>query len=206
MANAGGTVLRDVSVSLGALIRANVFIEKPGDVDVEYHSPASEETATQGRRPVILVYLYRMADNPYLRNTPDSLVRTPKGFVRRAAPAVVDLMYLMVAYAQNAELELILMDRLKRLFADATVLEKDTLKGGLRATGNDYLTIVPDNLGLNDIHQVWASFPNKPYRLSLFYTVTPVSIPRVTEQPVQRVYEVTTTYDVRVEPAAKEEE
>ncbi|RKH00538.1 MULTISPECIES: DUF4255 domain-containing protein [Corallococcus] len=206
MADAGGTVLRDVSISLGALIRANVFIEKPGDVDVEYHSPANEEAGIQGRRPLILVYLYRLSDNAYLRNTPATIVRTKNGFVRRAAPAVVDLLYLMVAYAQNAELELILIDRLKRLFSDVAVLEGDALKGGLRSTGNDYLTLVPDNLSLNEIHQLWGSFPSKPYRLSLFYTVSPVSIPRLNEEPVQRVYEVTSTYQVPVEPDEKAKE
>lgn len=197
MTTAAGTVVRDVSVSLGALIRENVFLETAGDVDVEYFSPSMEDATRQGRRPLILVYLYSITDNPYLRNSPSTIVRTQTGFVRRAAPVVVDLQYMMVSYAQNVEIELILNDELKRLFADVSVLQGDQLKGALRATGNESLGIVPDNLTLDQVHQLWAGFPQKPVRLSLYYTLTPVRIPRAGEAPADRVLEVTSSYDLR---------
>ncbi|MBX5483941.1 MAG: DUF4255 domain-containing protein [Myxococcaceae bacterium] len=181
-----------MSTSLAALIRAHVFVEHPGDVDVEFHSPSADDPVKQGRRPLILVYLYRVAENPYLRNAPPELVRTPKGFVRQAAPVAVDLLYMMVAYAQNPETELILIDGLKRLFADVPALEGDALKGGLREAGNVRIGLAPDDLTLDQIHQVWASFPNKGYRLSLFYVASPVLIPRATREPVDRVLEVQT--------------
>lgn len=199
MADVSATVLRDVSTSLGALIRAQVFVETPGDVDVEFHSPGTEDPVKQGRRPLILVYLYRVAENPFLRNAPAELVRTPQGFVRQAAPVAVDLLYLMVAYAQNPETELILIDGLKRLFADVPALEGDALKGGLREAGNARIGLAPDDLTLDQIHQVWASFPNKGYRLSLFYIASPVRIPRATREPVNRVLQLQT----RIGPAAK---
>ncbi|WP_437536879.1 DUF4255 domain-containing protein [Sorangium sp. So ce726] len=197
MTSPAGTVLRDVSISLGALIRERVYLETPGDVDVEYFSPSMEDPTKQGRRPLILVYLYSISDNPYLRNSPSTIVRTQTGFARRAAPVVVDLLYMFVSYAQNVEIELILVDELKRLFADVPVLQGDALKGALRATGNESLGIVPDNLSLEQIHRIWAGFPNKPVRLSLYYTITPVRIPRATEAPVDRVLEVATSLTAR---------
>ena len=196
MTSAAGTVVRDVSVSLGALIRERVFIDAPGDIDVEYFSPSMEDATKQGRRPLVLVYLYNMFDNPYLRNAPSTLVRTSTGFVRRAAPVAVDLRYMMVSYAQNVEIELILNDELKRLFAEVSVLEGDRLKGALRATGNDSLAIVPENPTVEQVHQIWAGFSHKPVRLSLYYAITPVRIPRGGEAPADRVLEVTSRYTV----------
>ncbi|WP_437901137.1 DUF4255 domain-containing protein [Sorangium sp. So ce124] len=222
MRDPAGWVLRQVSESLGTLIRENVFLNdppgpaspvdddhdslyhgrRPGDledvdrVEVKYHSPSDEPDSGQGRSPLILVYMYRVADNPYLINEPPSIVRTGTGFVRRAAPLAVDLSYMMVPYAQNAENELLLVSKLKRLFSDCPVLEDKSPNGVLFVTGNERLPVLSDAPSMEQIHQIWAGFPNKPYRLSLFYTVTPVRIPRAVTEEGALVRKVRSTFHV----------
>jgi hypothetical protein len=190
MAHLPQAILRDVSKSLAAVIREGVFVEAKGDVDVEFHSPVEIAAARQGRRPLILVYLYLTSENPYLRNAPPETVKTKAGRVSVPAPLALDLMYLIVAFAQNTETELILIGQVKQLFAAEPVLEGPALVGGLKEAGNVRLSVMPDHLTLDQVHHVWAGFPNQNYRLSLFYTVTPVRLPHGTPESVERVEKV----------------
>ena len=203
VADPSGTVLRDVSVSLRSLIETQLFSGMQGGIQVEHHSPSAEEVVLQGRRPLLLVFPYRVSDNPYLANAPPTILRTGNGFVRRPAPVAVDVLYLFIPYAQVPDMDILIINGLKRLFADFSVLDGDLLKGVLKETGNERLAIVPENLTLDQMHHIWAGFPNKPFRLSLCYTVTPVRIPRATRERAERILNVSTTYSPRGEEAEK---
>jgi hypothetical protein len=147
---------------------------------VIFESPAEIEGTDETR---LSVYLYHMEINPYLRNLPETLLRTAGSAERKAsleltpAPLVVDLLYMMVPYAKSGELELVLIDRFVNLLDTCGVLPDDCLPPLLKQTGNDCLEVVPQLTSLHTLRDIWAGFPQKAYRFTKLYTVSPVRIP-----------------------------
>lgn len=174
-----GQVLRCVSESLRNLIRAHIS-ELSSESAVVFESPADIDS--QGETKLSL-FLYQLEINPFLRNTPATLNRQqgatdmPNSLTVTAPPLVADLLYMMVPYARSAELELVLVDKLVRLFHDVPALYGQWLHPVLRQSGNDVIPIVPDFSNFERLHNIWSGFPNKPYKLTKLYTLSPVRIP-----------------------------
>lgn len=167
------TVIRDVSMSLKDFLRANIP-ELDREDSVLFDSPADIEKPT---RPTLLMYLYHVEPNPYMRNDPPAVPPgTDAKGVMVLPPYVVDLYYMFVPYAQNRESELILFDRLIYLLHHQGALMASALQGTLQQEG-DPLRIVPHRIALEELSRLWMSFPGKPYKLCQFYILTPVCIP-----------------------------
>jgi len=174
-----GQVLRSVSEALRRLIRESIS-ELEADSAVVFDSPGEIEAEDETK---LSLYLYQTDINPYLRNQPPSLTRRPASQPRPAAlavtpsPLVLDLTYLMVPYAKSAELELVLADKLMQLFHDVSELSGPWLNPVLKRTGNDQIQIVPELDTSEQLRNIWTVFPNKTYRLTKMYTLSPVRIP-----------------------------
>jgi Pvc16 N-terminal domain len=173
-----GQVLRCVSESLRGLIRAHIA-ELRAESAVVFESPA--ELGGQSETKLSL-YLYQLEINPYLRNLPPTLTRDagtrgPNSLQVLEPPLVADLLYMMVPYARSAELELVLVDKLVRLFHNVPALSGPWLHPSLRAAGNSAIPIVPDFASFERLHNMWAGFPGKSYKLTKLYTLSPVRIP-----------------------------
>jgi hypothetical protein len=52
--------------------------------------------------------------------------------------------------------------------------------------------IIANPLSLEDMNRLWGIFPNKPYRLSVAYLVTPVKVPSARIIQMKRVIEKVT--------------
>ncbi|KAB8052259.1 DUF4255 domain-containing protein [Janthinobacterium sp. FT14W] len=185
-----GQVLRCVSESLRALIRAHIP-EFENESAVVFDSPA--EIDSQGAT-MLSLYLYNIEINPYLRNLPPTLTRTqgaggPHALAVTAPPLVSDLLYMMVPYARSAELELVLVDKLVRLFHDVPALTGAWLHPQLKASGNESIAIVPDASPIITLHNIWSGFPNKPYKLTKLYTLSPVRIASALQPSAEMVGE-----------------
>ncbi|WP_186234127.1 DUF4255 domain-containing protein [Burkholderia gladioli] len=174
-----GQVLRAVSESLRRLIRARVP-ELAAESAIVFDSPGEIDAPDETR---LSLYLYQTEINAALRNLPPSLTRRPGASPQPAAltvtpaPLVVDLTYLIVPYGKSAEIELVLIDRLIQLFHDVGQLSGALLQPLLRATGNDPIDIVPEHDSSEQLRNIWTVFPNKTYKLTKMYTLTPVRIP-----------------------------
>ena len=114
--------------------------------------------------------------------------------VSSPAPLVVDLLYLMVPYARSAELELVLVDQLVRLFHDVAQLSGEWLDPVLKRSGNDNIAIVPDSGSIDTLRNIWAGFPNKTYKLTKLYTLSPVRIPSGLDLQADMVTQVDPAY------------
>ncbi|WP_420954876.1 DUF4255 domain-containing protein [Burkholderia gladioli] len=173
----GGQVLRAVSDSLRRLIRAQVP-ELAAESAIVYDSPGEIDAAGETR---LSLYLYQTEINAALRNLPPSLTRRagaqPSALVVTPAPLVVNLTYLIVPYGKSAEIELVLVNRLIQLFHDVGQLSGALLSPLLRATGNEAIDIVPEHDSSEQLRNIWTVFPNKTYKLTKMYTLTPVRIP-----------------------------
>ena len=164
------TVIRDVSETLKSLIQANIP-ELTAANRIVFESPAE---VTPGGQPRLSMFLYKVRYNKYLRN--EVRIRTAPDQLQDK-PMVLDLLYLMTPYSNNTETELIIIEKLMSLFYDNAVLRGTQLEGDLEANGNDALRIVPDDLSVDEIEKLWTAFPNKAYRLSIPFIVSPVCVP-----------------------------
>ncbi|MFC5475553.1 DUF4255 domain-containing protein [Paraherbaspirillum soli] len=177
--NDGGQVLRSVSESLRKLIR-HYIPELQAESAVVFDSPGEIDSQDETK---LSLYLYQTEINPYLRNLAPSLSRQagtdsqPAALTVTPSPLVVDLHYLMVPYARSAELELVLVDKLMRLLHDVGQLSGEWLSPVLKRSGNEQIAIVPDVGSSETLRNIWAGFPNHPYKLTKLYTLTPVRIP-----------------------------
>ncbi len=174
-----GQVLRSVSEGLRKLIRSHIS-ELASESAVVFESPADIDS--QGETKLSL-YLLQLEINPFLRNTPATINRVqgslglPNSLTVTAPPLVADLLYMMVPYARSAEQELVLVDKLVRLFHDIPALTGEASNLVLRQSGNEIIPIVPEFCSFERLHNIWSGFPNKPYKLTKLYTLSPVRIP-----------------------------
>ncbi len=172
------TVIRDVSISLKDFIRANIE-ELSREDAVLFDSPADVEKPT---RPTLLMYLYHVEPNAYMRNEPPVIEEGQAGTGRLTLPPyIVDLYYMFIPYAQNRETELILFDKLIYLFHHRGDLAVENLQGALKE-GGEPVRMVPHRIAMEELGRLWMSFPNKPFKLSQFYILTPVRIPSEEEE------------------------
>jgi len=180
-----GQVLRNVSEALRRLVRHHIP-ELQAESAVVFDSPGEIEAEDETK---LSLYLYQTDINPYLRNLAPTLTRRaatraqPAALAVTPAPLVVDLTYLIVPYARSAELELVLIDKLIQLFHDVGELSGPWLTPLLKRTGNEQIMIVPEVDTSEQLRNIWTVFPNKTYRLTKMYTLSPVRIPsRLTPQ------------------------
>ncbi|RKP46839.1 DUF4255 domain-containing protein [Trinickia fusca] len=192
----GGQVLRAVSESLRRMIRHHIPELEPESA-VVFDSPGEIESQDETK---LSLYLYQTEINPYLRNSPPALTRRAATHLEGTAlvvvppPLVVDLIYLMVPYARSAELELVLVDKLIQLFHDVGAISGEWLSPVLKTSGNDAIQIVPEYDTSERLRNIWAGFPNKTYKLTKLYTVSPVRIPAAFAMRTDMITQTHSTY------------
>lgn len=176
------TVIRDVSISLKELLKANVP-ELNDDSYITLGSPSDIDTTTMK----LSMCLYYLTESPSMRNSEKEPVAGTNEF--NYPPGYLDLYYLMTPYAKDRETELLILGRIFQLFHEHAVLSDSDLKGNLAACGNDKIRISYNNLSLQDLKQLWEVFPGKPAKLSLSYLVSPVRLPAERSITIPKVLE-----------------
>ncbi len=187
------TVIRDVSASLKALIKANVP-ELYDDSYITFGSPSDVDSANM----TLSLCLYYLTESHSMRNSERE--RIPGTNQLFDPPSYLDLYYLMTPYAKDRDTELLILGKIFQLFHEHAVLSGDDLKGNLAVCGNEQIRISYNNLSLQDIKQLWEVFPGKPAKLSLSYLVSAVRMPAekiitfpiITEQPIPKYYNLET--------------
>ena len=179
---ANTAVIRDIGDTLKHVLRQNIT-ELDQENAIIFDSPGEIEDSTVTR---LSAFLYDIKENTYQSNIPPSYSDVA---VKQFPPLVLDLFFIFVPYAQSREIEFIVMEKLMKTFYDSAVLRGDLLQGNLSTTGNDELRIEPHNLNLDDLNKLWSVFPNKAFKLSKTYIVTPVRIPSEISMEVPRITE-----------------
>ena len=92
-----------------------------------------------------------------------------------------------------------------QLFHDYPILDKSLLSDDLINSGNQELKILLNEITIDDLNKIWSLFPNKPYRLSISYMITPLMIPssRTTERAISRVITKETEHYHKVQRKSK---
>jgi len=176
------TILKDVNDTLKALFKKNIY-ELSDENSILFDSPADILSTAI---PKLSVFLYHIVENSSLRNV-ESI---PMGLNQmQFPPLTIDLLYLLTPYAQNRETELIILERLMLILYDNAVLKGEILQGSLKENGNNEIRIISNNLTFEELSKLWERFPDKPFKLSVPYILTPVRIPSGRKKDISRVIE-----------------
>jgi hypothetical protein len=183
------TVIADVGETLVGLLRDNmddlidrssIVLSSPGEVEAQ-------------DAPRLCLFLYQIVENAYLKNQEMQALNSS---TRPYPPLTIDLYYMLTSYGSpqiadrtdKAIEEHKVLGRAMRVFYDNTIIKGSVLKGSLAGTSEE-LRLILRHVPLEELSQLWNSFPEKPYKLSVCYLVTPVKIDATRTGEVMRVIE-----------------
>ncbi len=148
---------------------------------ISLESPAEHQENTSD--PALLsVYLYRITEDPYMKNRP--AVEGTGGKVRKP-PMALDLYYLITPLLKAPRDQQIVLGKILQVLYDNPTLEGPDLDGSL-ATAGEPIRVVFNTVPLQEVSWVWQALET-PYRLSVTYTVRVTLLDSTMEQNQQRV-------------------
>jgi hypothetical protein len=159
-ANVVAGVSRTLATVLGAATGVTVEVDR-SPADAIPDSPA-----------LIHLYLYRVIQSPFVRNadfprpTPGTLQGPPVG---------LNLFYLITPYGSGQLQIQMMLGEVVRAFHEQPIIDPALFDVALQGTTED-LRVVPHSLGLEQMTELWRSFHERSYRLSLTYEASLVLI------------------------------
>ena len=181
------TAIRDINNEIKNLLRSNIP-DLTDENSVVFDSPGDLENSTT---PKVSLFLYLITENSFLRNTDQIPVGTNK---MRFPPVSVDLHYLITPYAKDKDTELLILENVIQIINDYPVLNSST---SANTPSDPAIRITPRDLSIDDLNKLWSIFPNKTYRISFAYVVTPVIIQSSKTRDVTRVSKVETKFHLK---------
>jgi len=162
------TVINDVSETLKMLVENSISELPPNSV--VFDSPGDiQKTNKSG----LSLFLYQISENADLKN--QDVVDIGSNQIQ-SPPLALDLHYLLTPYAQTRQTEQIIMSKLVRTFHDNSIVNDSLLRNSLREVGNKELHIIFNTVPLEQLNNLWGTFHETPYKLSVSYLVTPILI------------------------------
>lgn len=163
-------ILRDVGETLKNLIDSRKIpnLERDGII---FDSPADITAANDAK---LSIYLYRIVENSNFRNVEPEPIGLDE---MKPPPLTLDLYYLFTPFCKDMATELIVLEGLMQVLYDYSVLKEEMLEDSLKESGNNEIRIVPNNFTFEETSKLWQGFPNKDFKLSVSYILSPVRIP-----------------------------
>lgn len=176
------TIVSEVSNALLNLLRDNMMpepIQNPDHIGI---------CAPYDKGDIILgIYLYDLKESEEIRTT--SMVHVNQS-TQQYPPMYLSLYYMVTAYS-NTDVKFRQLDdhriigRVLQIFNNNPIIDGKKLGIANNALISD-MSISFINLTTEEKSRIWT-FPNLPYRLSLFYKVAPVEIESTRIRSAQRV-------------------
>lgn len=183
------TAIGDVGETLVTLLRENMS-DLLTDSSIVLFSPGESPDSVDIR---LMLFLYAIRENEHLKNQTaqdQNITHTIQ------PPLSLDLYYMLTPYPSSPISDLTartmdahwILGRAMQILHDHSILKGSILKGDFAGT-NEELRVVQTVLSIQDISQIWNTFKDTFYRLSVFYLVTPVNIDATREMEAKRVTE-----------------
>ncbi|MCK5057101.1 MAG: DUF4255 domain-containing protein [Candidatus Aminicenantes bacterium] len=165
-------LLTENLLSLGSPV--NIVFDSPADIEMQNDSPHT-----------LSLFLFKVETNPHMNNREMQNINHKK---LKYPPITLDLFYLLTPFANDRSQEHLILGKVMQTFHDQAILKGRFLKEGLEGTGSEFrLTLF--SLPFEEMFQLWQSFTEKSFRLSICYKVTPVEIDSTREEEARRVLE-----------------
>jgi hypothetical protein len=145
----------------------------------------------EGHNIRLTLFLYGVGENPHLKNQD---FPEPDPYRIQYPPLTLDLYYILTTYASTQVPDLTertleehrILGRAMRVLYDNAILRGTILQGRL-AGRDEELRVTLNPLSLDELNKIWTSFPNRSYRPSVGYLVTPAAIDSVRTNDTGRV-------------------
>lgn len=164
---------------------------------ISLESPAEHQENND--TALLSVYLYRITEDPYMKNRPP--VEGTGGKLRKP-PMALDLNYLITPLLKAPRDQQIVLGKIMQILYDRPTLEGPELAGTL-ATSGDVVRVIFNTVPLQEVSWIWQALET-PYRLSVGYTVRVTMLDSTEESEQRRVLESTNKYGQRSEPIPAE--
>ncbi|MEC4018799.1 DUF4255 domain-containing protein [Streptomyces sp. H27-D2] len=168
------TAIGMVSASLRNLLVGEMRLSPAMDVTI-----LAPDEQGSGRR--INLFLYKLAENPYLKNQ-DWMLKPGSSGQLVDSPLSLSLFYLLTPYAPNDPLNgnetaHQSLGEAMRVLHENPVIPKAYLDPGL-ADARERLQISSNALDPEELSRIWSTF-SQPFRLSVLYQVSTVQLDRL---------------------------
>jgi len=182
---AGYTTIADVGNALTELLRSNMVPE------VLFNEESIGVCSPEDKGDFLLgLYLYDIRQSEVFRGSEMQVIDSK----RQKYPSVyLELYYMLTAYS-NGDIKFRSLEEHKilgkaiQVFTDHSILDVRTLKPISKPDGLS-IRLEMLSLPLEEKMKIWA-FPNKPYKLSVFFKVAPVELESLRIKEVQRVVDI----------------
>ncbi len=181
------TAIADVGETLIYLLRENMEDLIPQD-SIVLVSPGEIDNKDNIR---LSLFLYKVSENAYLKNRELEHVNSKK---LQVPPLILDLCYMLTSYpssgiqdkTERTKEEHSVLGRGMQVLNSNTVLKGSVLRGSLAEYAEELhiSTTAPD---MEELTKIWSTFQEKPFRPTVCYQVTPVTIESTLEKNVKRV-------------------
>jgi hypothetical protein len=168
------------------------LINSPNLISLE--SPAEHQENND--QALLSVYLYRITEDPFLKNQPS--VEGTGGRIRKA-PMALDLYYLITPLLKAPRDQQIVLGKVMQIFYDRPMLDGPETGGTALADSGEVVRIVFNAVPLQEVSWVWQALET-PYRLSVSYAVRVTLLDSTEEQLQQRVLTNRNMYGQRKDP------
>ena len=153
---------------------------------ISLESPADLESNNSVR---LSMYLYRILENPYLKNR--FRVEGTGGKLRKP-PLALDLYYLLTPLMGTPREQMIVLGKTMQILYDRSILEGSDLSGSLEGSDEE-VRLILNPVSLEELTRVWQAL-EVPYRLSVCYIARVVIVDSEQEQFQQQVVSRQITY------------
>lgn len=164
------SVFKDVSETMKHLLEENlqplvspenIVFASPADIDTESNAPHT-----------LSLFLFKVEENPHLKNRE---MQNIDHTIIQPPPITLDLLYLITPFANDRAQEILIIGKVMQIFYDHAILKGRYLRDGLEGAREEFRVSLY-SLPFEENFQLWQSFTEKSFRLSICYKVTPVEI------------------------------
>jgi hypothetical protein len=150
----------------------------------------SPDDMDEGTPRKLSLFLYQIIENGHMKNSEMITVNTAH---LQYPPVILDLLFLVTCSTDDRKKDHLLLGKVMQVFHDNAVLKGSVLQGTLAGSGEEF-RLVFHTLPFEETINLWQSFREKSFKLSVCYRVTPVKIDSTRQREISRVQERYGTY------------
>jgi hypothetical protein len=141
--------------------QVSLLIDNENRISLQSPKELAEDNSVR-----LSLYLYRVVENPFLKN---QSMASLEGRRQRVAPLALDLCYLVTPLVGTPREQQIVLGKLMQVFFDRALIEGTDLSAGM-AEADEEVRVVLNPVSLEETTRVWQAL-EMSYRLSVCYIV-----------------------------------
>jgi hypothetical protein len=154
------------------------------ETQITLEPPSKLVKDTEPESNALSLYLYRVAENPEMKNRPLEVADAHRQVY---PPLALNLYYLITPVTNSTDNDHTVLGKALQILYRYSILNGSLLKGVLAGTDLQ-LKIILNPISLDELSNLWSAFL-RPYRLSVSYEVKVVFIDSERETSGERILE-----------------